>query len=450
MAKKKTPAQFFAHIFALFTAGATEAERTAAERKMDAWLKRRGKTRIDIQSILIQAAKDDEAAQPPPPQSDPRDAASNPFDSPEFTPAGLVEGILLKYVWMPPYEVTILALWICFTHVYQRFRIAPRVALTSEGPDSGKSTALEVARRLVFRPNPETLGTGAAIVDFLDQGPGTVLLDELDQVDAEARRRLQQIWNMGHKRGAKISLKVGGRRKLIDIYAPMLAAGVGSFLAPTQRSRTFNLEMKPYTAETKPEREFDDADAGDLDIVYTYLRHWAARVNLNPRPAMPPGVLSRFADNVCGPLAIADSCGKEWGHRARAAATVLLEQERAERPQIVLIRHGLLIFEIYELDQIGSVQFNKELLRLDLPDARWTQYRGASGTDYMHPLRMDEQATLLGKVGIRSMRIRPPGKRQCFGYKLAQFQEAQHKHGVAAPQESELRRERLRLVGPSN
>jgi hypothetical protein len=280
MAKKKTPAQLFAHIFALFTAGATEAERTAAERKMDAWLKRHGKTRIDIQSILIQAAKDDEAAQPPPPKSDPRDAASNPFDSPEFTPAGLVEGILLKYVWMPPHEATILALWICFTHVYQRFRIAPRGALTSEGPDSGKSTALEVARRLVFRPNPETLGTGAAIVDFLDQGPGTVLLDELDQVDAEARRRLQQIWNMGHKRGAKISLKVGGRRKLIDIYAPMLAAGVGSFLAPTQRSRTFNLEMKPYTAETKPEREFDDADVGDLDIVYTYLRQWAARVNL--------------------------------------------------------------------------------------------------------------------------------------------------------------------------
>jgi hypothetical protein len=80
----------------------------------------------------------------------------------------LVEGILLKYVWMPPHEATILALWICFTHVYQRFRIAPRGALTSEGPDSGKSTALEVARRLVFRPNPEALGTAAAIVDFLD------------------------------------------------------------------------------------------------------------------------------------------------------------------------------------------------------------------------------------------------------------------------------------------
>ena len=116
--------------------------------------------------------------------------------------------------------------------------------LTSEDPDSGKSTALEVARRLVFRPNPETLGTGAAIADFLNEGPCTVLLDELDQVDAEARRRLQQIWNMGHARGAQISLKLGGRRTLINLHAPMLAAGIGRFLAPTQKSRTFTLEME--------------------------------------------------------------------------------------------------------------------------------------------------------------------------------------------------------------
>jgi hypothetical protein len=156
MATKKTPAQHFAQLFALFTAGATEGERAAAERKVDAWLKRHGKTRADITAILVQAAADEAASQPPPPQSDPRDAASNPFDSPAFTPAGLVEGIVAKYVTMPPHTATIFALWICFTHVYPRFRIAPRVALVSERPDSGKSTALEVARRLVFRPNPET------------------------------------------------------------------------------------------------------------------------------------------------------------------------------------------------------------------------------------------------------------------------------------------------------
>ena len=64
MAKKKTPAQHFAQLFALFTAGATEGERAAAERKMDAWLKRHGKTRADIAAILVQAAADEAASQP--------------------------------------------------------------------------------------------------------------------------------------------------------------------------------------------------------------------------------------------------------------------------------------------------------------------------------------------------------------------------------------------------
>ena len=50
----------------------------------------------------------------------------------------------------------------------------------------------------------------------------------------------------------------------------------------------------------------------------------------------------------------------------------LLEKEKAERPQITMIRHGLVIFETLELDIIGSRQFNKELRQLDLPDARWT------------------------------------------------------------------------------
>ena len=93
----------------------------------------------------------------------------------------------------------------------------------------------------------------------------------------------------------------------------MLAAGIGGFLAPTQKSRTFTLEMESYTAEAKPEHEFDDTDVDDLNAVYIFLRHWSARVNLNPKPVMPPGVLRRFADNVRGLLAIADSCGEEGG-----------------------------------------------------------------------------------------------------------------------------------------
>jgi hypothetical protein len=443
---KLTPAQRFHNIFKRWTNGATKAERATGEKKMDEWLAKNGKTRADISSIIAQAVADELAADPAPPPSDPRNAAPHPYADPQFTPAGLVEGIVSKYVAMQPHVLTIFALWICFTHVYLRFAIAPRVALISEEPDSGKTTASDAARHLVFRPNPESLGTGAAIGEFLDQGPCTILLDELDQVDVEGRRRLQLIWNLGHKRGAMYAMVIRGKRNLVSLHAPVLAAGVGDFLAPTQKSRTFNLEMEPYTEETKPEREYtSDEDFSDLDHVYSYLRNWAAAVKLNPKPLLPPGVLRRFGDNVRGLLAIADSCGPEWGKRAREAIMFLFEKERAERPQITILRHGLAIFEALGVDQIRSTDFNRELKRLDLPDAKWTRYRGASGTDYAHPIEMHEQAALLAKVGIHSIRVRPLGQRQCRGYTLSQFQDAWSKHG-GAPAPDVDRRARLRLI----
>ena len=96
----------------------------------------------------------------------------------------------------------------------------------------------------------------------------------------------------------------------------------------------------------------------------------------------------------------------------------LLEKEKVERPQITIIRHGLAIFDALqpELDQIKSTRFNQELKRLDLPDAKWTRYRGPSGTEYAHPLEMHEQAALLDKVGIKSTQCRPPVGKQFRGY----------------------------------
>jgi hypothetical protein len=442
VAKKKTLAQNFQDIFRRWTNGSTPEERATGEKKADEWLKRQGKSRLDISAILAQAAADDAAAAPPPPPSDPRDTGPHPFNDPAFTVAGVVEGMIAKYVTMGVHERVIFALWTIFTHAHERFTIAPRIALVSEEPDSGKSVSLEIARKLVRRPNPEALGTGAAIADFLDDGPGTVLLDELDHAEPDAQRRLRLIWNLGHNVGRRTSMMVKGRRKLLNIGAPMLAAGIGGFLASTQKSRTYTLDMEPYTNETRPERDFYAGDGvEDLDIVYSYLRQWANTARLDPKPTMPPGVIRRFADNARGLISIADSCGPRWAQHARAAVLHLLARETAERPHITIVRHGLVIFDALDLDMISSVRFNRELKHLDLPDARWTRYRGASGTDYAHPIAMHEQAALLGRADIRSVRCRPGGSRRQFrGYTLEQFEEAARKHS------SETTRGRLHLI----
>jgi hypothetical protein len=79
--------------------------------------------------------------------------------------------------------------------------------------------------------------------------------------------------------------------------------------------------------------------------------------------------------------------------------------------------------------------YNAELKRLDFPDAKWSRYRGASGVDYAHPIAMHEQAALLQKAGIESVRLRfSDGQRR--GYGRAQFE------GPSAMSRDQVARER--------
>ena len=452
---KSTPAQRFARIFELFLNGATLGERDAAERKVNAWLKQHGKTRADIKAILTQAAADDAAQAPSPPPSDPRDAAPHPFDDPAYTPVGLVHGIVGKYLTMDWHVRVIYSLWIVFTHVYPQFEIAPRLVMVSEGPDSGKSTARKVASHLVFRPNAEALSTAAALREYLDQGPGTILLDELDYLDADARRQLLRLWNHGHERGAKISLMVGGKRKSVNIHAPILGAGIGDVLERTQESRTFRLDMEPYTEETKPERRYDSSDVADLNLIYSYLRNFARTVKLNPTPDTT-GLIRRFADNARGLLAVADACGPDWSKLARDAIMVFSDREKAEQPHYLIVKHGLAIFDAAGLerasDVMSTVLFNRELRLLDLPDARWSRYRGAGGMAYPHPITVSEQAALLRRKPNKVVSFsqwpagkRRPGTSSIKVYRRGDFEAALRRHEAA----QERAGPRLHLVKPA-
>jgi hypothetical protein len=435
---KKTPAQHFRDLFNRFVAGSTEHERKEGEKAMDAWLKRHGKTRIDSPKVLADAVADDAAQQPPPPPSDPRDAQQHPFENPKYTPAGLVLSVIEPYLIMTRHVATIYVLWICFTHVYTQFRIAPRIALVSDGPRCGKSEGLDVAKCLVLRPNPEDYGTAAALGTFIDGGPCTIGVDELDFLDREALAAIQLLWNRGYKRGKKKGLMVGGKRKLVSLHAPMMGAGIGRILEDTQMDRTYLLKMEQATVET--EKKFDDNNHPDLDAVYSYLHQWAPKVKLDLNPPMPPGIIGRDADNARGLLAVAHACGPDWVQRFHEALTFFLEKTKAERPEIVFIKHGLTIFGALEVAAMPSPRFHSELKRLDLPDARWTQYRGTSGLSKAHPITPGERAALAERVGIFVKKYKLPGQKQFRGYAHEQFKEAARIH--CAP--------RLRLITPAS
>jgi len=249
---------------------------------------------------------------------------------------------------------------------------------------------------------------------------------------------------------------VKGRRKLVDIHAPILGAGIGDVLERTQESRTFRLDMEPYTEETKPERRYNSGHVADLDLVYTYLRNWARTVRLNPDPDTT-GLIRRFADNARGLLALADACGPDWSKLARDAIMVFSDREKAEQPHLLIIKHGLAIFDAAGLDQaadvMSTVLFNRELRLLDLPDARWSRYRGAGGMAYPHPITVPEQAALLRRKpnAVTSKSHWPAGKRvpgmsSSKVYRRGDFEAAWRKHEAA----QERAGPRLRLVTPTS
>lgn len=421
MAKNQTPEQRFKQLFVLsYDKSTTQAERDVAQRKWHEWLKRHGKEPIDIPSILAQAERDDEAAKPPPPQQPP---PVNPFaadDNSTFNPATLVEEIAIRYLTTRPHVRVVFTLWIVATHVYVQFRVAPRILLTSENPNSGKTTALEIARSLMFRANEEAFASDAAIRDHLDQGPGSIALDEGDLADAPARRALLRLWNSGHTQGAKHAMIVGGRRKVVSLYAPMIAAGLGRILGQAQLSRTFVLRLSPYGAGEKPEFEWwapakDGPDSIEArkettELLYQYLRNRAGVWKLNPQPPVPAGVERRDADNVRSLLAVADMCGGDWPRRARGAIVALMNEMNAEQPQVIILRHGLLLFNHFDTAWLEVGHFNKELCRLSKSEFDWNQYRGASGLDmHCRPISISEQGRLLGASGVKAHSKWPPG-----------------------------------------
>jgi hypothetical protein len=210
---KKTPAQTFAAIFARFTAGSTPEERATGERMMDQWLKRRGKSRIDIPAILAQAARDDAAAAPPPPPSDPRDAAPAAPIDPHDTVLSLVCGAFKTYLAVNSHEYVALALWALHTHVYDCYMVTPRLLLTSPVRGCGKSVGLDVLSRLVARPELSDNITAAAVYDTIDRTQCTLLMDEFDNQELSAKAALRAVLNAGYRHGRKIHRGVGKNRR---------------------------------------------------------------------------------------------------------------------------------------------------------------------------------------------------------------------------------------------
>jgi hypothetical protein len=375
----------------------SEDERNTTWRKLDALLKRLGKSWNDLSELLP-----DETTASASPQFDPRDAQfEHPFD--EFTPAQTVHGIIEKYVALEPHEYVAVALWIVHTHVYDRFMVTPRLWLTSPVNTCGKSTLLDIANRLVARAEKTDSITASALMHSVHQSKRTMLLDEADNLEISVKAVLRAVLNSGHRKGGSRSLMVNGMLKRFDLFAPVALASIGLLTLPLM-SRSIVIRMRRHDG-AQLLRRFDANETGDLDIVYNHIRHWTSQRELNLNPDMPPELHGRQADNWRPLLSIADACGPTWSTLARDAAIVFARMVPDEDVGVILLYHIRAVFDATSLDRIAS----KVLVNLLLEhDEMWLEYRGVHGNENPRKLTSAALAVLLKLFNIRPRKFWPP------------------------------------------
>jgi hypothetical protein len=403
---KTTPAQNFRKIFNTWIDPRTPPEiRDNAKRAMDAWLKRHQKTEADISEILAQAKADDPK---PPPAPDPRDVDPGRPLGGKVTVLDLVRQLLEDHVAMGPHDYVAATLWAAHAHVYDRFDITPRLALTSPVRECGKTTVLEVMSRLVPRAALFDNATAAAIYDETDKH-STLLLDEADNLELSAKAALRAVLNAGHRKGHPIKRGKGKQAREYNTYAPVVLSSIG-FLTLPLMSRSVTIHLVRHDGSRKL-RRFIWGQTGDLDLAYQHLRLWAhnPELKLNPDPEMPAELRGRVNDNWRVLISVADSFGEAWGALARKAAVAFIEGY-SEDIVVILLRDIREVFDASGTDRLTTKGIVEALHAME--EGGWDAWRGADGDLRPHKITQAELSHLLRtRFRVKSRSVWPPGPR---------------------------------------
>lgn len=242
-------------------------------------------------------------------------------------------------------------LWIAHTHAVDNehrllFDMTPRLAILSSGPASGKSTLLNLVRRLSSDGISVADPTGPAIASLVAVEHRTVCIDEIDMLlgPGNGQRAVRTVLNIGFERGAEIARQ----GKTLDAFGPIALAGMAQnfrtnrALEPT-RTRSIMITMRPAERGTDWRRGLHNGQAVSLN---TALSTWVGRNGsrlATAWPTMPDSVSGRTADIWQPLIAVGEAAGPEWAQKARAACVAIAASEGDEAAEIITPSNALLV-----------------------------------------------------------------------------------------------------------
>jgi hypothetical protein len=315
----------------------------------------------------------------------------------------IIDEFIDLYMWMPPRERTVAALWILHAHVYKQFNVTPRLAILSSDYESGKTTLMTIIQHLVWpfgssKPTRYLDPTPAALYQSVESEVTVLMIDEVDNLGLKHNGQLRTILNanrVGEGIPCGSSPKKGGVTtgpKLFYPFIPIVVGAVGRLpTALTTRSHVINLRPMPPHIEKRALIESSEEFLEMVSAVNEAIGRWSSNIVLKQEPTME--LSNRYRDNWRPFIAIADSMGR--GEKVRNVARAMTGGPREYSQTMQMRIDTRRIFNELKVDRIDRMVLLDKLLEFDA----WNEWGRPKA------LTKNEFLAILREIGIRAPHI---------------------------------------------
>ena len=202
----------------------------------------------------------------------------------EMTILDEIQGFVSRHVNLASESKAVaMTLYAAATHATEAFPAFGRMLFTSDKPESGKTTAMEVTAALCSNPQSAE-GTSDGLVSTLAEattqpevGVPTLLWDEVEKFWGlsglnKPAHIFQDVATKGYKRGKTRSRSVNRAKSRFSIYTPILMTGLQTAVPTDLRTRCIIIWCEPG----EPKEYFDVRESEPL--AYRYGRDLRAAV----------------------------------------------------------------------------------------------------------------------------------------------------------------------------
>lgn len=234
---------------------------------------------------------------------------------------------LARFIDASPAQLDAIAAWCAHTHVLEAcFVVTPRLLITSQDPEAGKSETLARVRDLSRNSWAGGKGTRYAVRAKLDEPERpTFIVDEVSDVFGRSGRSgtthpLGTLLREGYKYGATDSFASSLVAEDVNVFAAAAMAGRGAAVPNDVRSRSVVITMAPgEPAEDYLVREHDPQALKYRASLGQWAKENAGLIRAFRARGLHPKLKGRKRE-IWEPLfAIAGAAGGMWPRRILAA-----------------------------------------------------------------------------------------------------------------------------------